>query len=359
MSDNLFDRLADLFRASGPVNWRLAREIAESAAGPAEPIDPWLDEEYRDLAATAARWLDSATPLDPLAASGTVRILDRRSWASGAADGLAPIAEPLAAALGATGPMPEVLQALGPALVGLQMGGMVGALSHRILGGFDIGLPPGRVEPPTYLVANVEQFAGEHALDHRQVRLWVAMQETTHAAAMAVPWVRERAVQRLQAYVASLEMDEAGIAERMEAFRDPESLQHLLDGGGSIPPLLVARGGDRELGDLRTLMAVVEGYAEFLIDRLVPSLIPARDEVRRAVDRRRAEPSPGEQLLGTMIGLDLEHAGYRAGSGFCHEVGRRWGDEAVHRLWERPETLPRDGDLADPVAWAARVLLDS
>ena len=32
-SDNLFDRLADLFRSSGPVNWRLAREIAESVAG--------------------------------------------------------------------------------------------------------------------------------------------------------------------------------------------------------------------------------------------------------------------------------------------------------------------------------------
>ncbi len=30
--DNLFDRLADLFRSNGPVNWRLAREIAESLA---------------------------------------------------------------------------------------------------------------------------------------------------------------------------------------------------------------------------------------------------------------------------------------------------------------------------------------
>ena len=66
MTDNLFDRLADLFRSSGPVNWRLAREIAESAAGPAEAIDPWLDEEYRDLAATAVRYVDAASPLDPL-----------------------------------------------------------------------------------------------------------------------------------------------------------------------------------------------------------------------------------------------------------------------------------------------------
>ena len=51
--DNLFDRLADLFRSNGPVNWRLAREIAESVAGEAEPVEPWLAEEYRELAVTA------------------------------------------------------------------------------------------------------------------------------------------------------------------------------------------------------------------------------------------------------------------------------------------------------------------
>ena len=39
MTDNLFDRLADLFRSPGLVNWRLAREIAESAAGTADPVE--------------------------------------------------------------------------------------------------------------------------------------------------------------------------------------------------------------------------------------------------------------------------------------------------------------------------------
>ena len=30
-SDNLFDRLADLFRSNGSGNWRLGREIADTA----------------------------------------------------------------------------------------------------------------------------------------------------------------------------------------------------------------------------------------------------------------------------------------------------------------------------------------
>jgi uncharacterized protein (DUF2342 family) len=62
-------------------------------------------------------------------------------------------------------------------------------------------------------------------------------------------------------------------------------------------------------------------------------------------------------MLAQMMGLELDHARYRLGTTFCQEVARRWGDEAVHRLWESPTTLPRSGDLADPVAWAARALL--
>ncbi|HEX5631244.1 MAG TPA: zinc-dependent metalloprotease [Acidimicrobiia bacterium] len=357
MTDNLFDRLADLFRSPGPVNWRLAREIAESAAGVAEPVDPWLDEEYRDLSATAVRYVDGASPLDPVSAAEAPRILDRRAWAGDATESLAYIAEPLAAKLGNFGPGAEMAQMLAPALIGLQMGGMIGALSHRVMGGFDLGLPPGRVATPAYLVPNIEDFAGEHDLDRRQVRLWAAMHETTHVAAMAVPWVRQHAIAAMTSFVESLEVDEEAIAERMAVLQDPEALQKMVEGGAGMPPLLAARGGDQHLTDARTLMAIAAGYADFLIDRNLSDLLPGVAAVREAIDRRRIEPSPGEVMLSQMIGMQPDPGSERRGHDFCLEVGRRWGDEAVHRLWDGPATLPRAGDLEDPVAWAARALL--
>jgi putative hydrolase len=238
------------------------------------------------------------------------------------------------------------------------MGGMVGSLSHQVLGGFDVGLPPGVQRGPCFVVPNVESLAGAHDLDHRQVRLWVAMLETTHVAAMAEPWVRQHVVDSMSAFVASLEIDAEAMQSRMELLQDPESLQRLADEGGpALPPLLAARGGAQELEDVRTLMSIAEGYAEFLVDRCVRDLIPQVTALRTAIDRRRAEPSPAPQMLTQMIGLDLDHAGYRRGAIFCHEVARRWGDDAVHRLWESQATLPRSGDLEDPVAWAARALL--
>ena len=73
MTDNLFDRLRHLLETRGPVNWGLAREIAESVAGPAEPVDPWVAEEFEDLTHTAALRIAAASPLDAVAAGAAAR----------------------------------------------------------------------------------------------------------------------------------------------------------------------------------------------------------------------------------------------------------------------------------------------
>ncbi len=357
MTDNLFDRLRRLLESAGPVNWGLAREIAESLAGEAEPVDPWVAEEFVDLTHTAALRVAAVSPLDA-AAAGEVRALDRRSWAALSVAGFAYLAEPLAAKMagsegGATDPL---AQQLGPALVGMQMGSMAGFLSHRVLAGFDAGLP---IEgaPPTFVVPNVAAFTADHGLDARQARLWLAMHEATHCAEMSLPWVRRHLAGLVAAFVDGLRPDPAGLQERLEALQDPEHLQGLLEDPAALSGLAPGPESEEALGRLQAFMALLEGYAEWLVGRAAPGLIPEAPRLREAIDRRRAEPSPGEQILQRMLGLDLQHHRYRRGTGFCDEVARRWGDDALARLWDGPEALPTSADLDDPVGWAARVLL--
>ena len=178
--DNLFDRLADLFKTSGPVNWRLAREIAESLAGDQEPIEPWLAEEYRELAATAGMRISAVSPLDPGTALADVRATDRRGWAADHVESLAYLAEPVSEKLSAGGAFGGLMGQLGPALLGMQMGSVLGFMSQRILGSFDVGLPGGTASPIAFIVPNVEAFADDNGLDPRQTRLWVALHEVTH-----------------------------------------------------------------------------------------------------------------------------------------------------------------------------------
>ncbi|MDH5616724.1 MAG: zinc-dependent metalloprotease, partial [Acidimicrobiia bacterium] len=72
---------------------------------------------------------------------------------------------------------------------------------------------------------------------------------------------------------------------------------------------------------------------------------------------RRAEPSQGEQIINRMLGLELKQEQYQLGNEFCSEVARRWGTDALDRLWNDATAFPNLAELRDPVAWAARVLL--
>lgn len=354
-SDNIFDRLAELFRSNGPVNWRLAREIAESIAGEHEPVEPWLAEEYRELAVTAGMRIAATSPLEP--ATADVRPVDRRTWAGDNVESFAYLAEPVAEKMTGSGPFESALQPLGPALLGMQMGSVAGFMSHRVLGQFDVGIPAGSDAGVAFVVPNIESFATDHGLDARQTRLWVALHEVTHQAEFEVPWVREHFLMLMHRFVEGLEVDPDEISRRIESLQDPESLQQMLDDPSGFTGLLAGEGQEGSLHDIRAFMAVMEGYGDYLMDRAAPGLIPEAPEMRQAIDRRRAEPSQGEQILQQVLGLDLEHEQYRRGAGFCEEVDRRWGDESLARIWDGPEMLPTVGELEDVVGWAARVLL--
>ena len=358
MTDNLFDRLRRLLESPGPVNWGLAREIAESVAGPAEPVEPWVAEEFVELTHTAALRVSAASPLDSAAAAQSVRAVDRRTWAAESVAGFAYLAEPLAAKMAGPGggEGDPLLLALGPALVGMQMGSMTGLMSHRVLAGFDVGLPV-RIPGASYLVPNIASFADDHRLDVRQARLWMALHETTHLAEMAVPWVGSHLEDLVAGFINGLRPDPNVLEQRLQALQEPEQLEALLADPSALSGLLAGPESEQALRRIQAFMALLEGYAEWLIGRAAPGLVPEAARLREAIDRRRAEPSPGEQMLQRMLGLDLQHHHYRVGTTFCDEVARRWGEEALARLWEGPTALPSPAELEDPVGWAARVLL--
>lgn len=355
MTDNLFDRLADLLRYPGPVNWRLAREIAESLAGSPEPIEPGLVEEYRELAETAARLVDRATPLDAGGASITVAVHDRRGWAATNVESLGYLAEPIGEQLSVGGEA-SPLALLGPALLGMQVGSIVGFLSQRVLGRFDAGIPAGSAGGVAFVVPNIESFATRHDLDPLQLRLWVALQEVAHQAELAIPWVPERLHMLAHQFAEGLEIDPDAIRRRFEALQNPEELEALMSDSGGLGELFRSESEPEALHGLRALTALIDGYAEFVVREVGATLVPQAVRIREAKDLETAESSEGPRLQD-MAGLAIDHDDYRLGLDFVSAVARRWGPEAVARVWEGPETAPTFAELSDPVGWAARVLL--
>ena len=359
MSDDLFAKLFELFNQPGPVNWKLAGEISRHLAGDPEPIEPWLAEEYRDLTRLAQMKIAEVTELELGDATDAIPV-DRSAWASLNLESFRYLVEPLAdklSASGAGGPLEGMMVPLGPAILGAQMGIMTGFLSHRILGQFDIGLPRAEAGDLYLVVPNIEAFAAENHLDARQVRLWVALHEVTHQAEFARPWVRPEFVGLIARYLEGLELDPAFLTEKLQGFSDPDQMESLLSDPAGLAGLITTPEQRPILEAIQAFMAVVEGYADYLMDRAAQKMLPDLTQMREAMDRRRAEPSQGEQIISRMLGLELKQEQYRLGGEFCSEVARRWGEDAVERLWTGPEALPSLAELHDPVAWAARVLL--
>ena len=359
MSDDLFAKLIELFNQPGPVNWKLAGEISRHLAGDVEPIEPWLAEEYRDLTRLAQMKIAEETPLD-VGEAIDAQPVDRASWASLNLQSFRYLVEPLAEKLGASGagsPLEGMMVPLGPALLGAQMGIMTGFLSHRILGQFDIGLPAAEAGDLYLVVPNIEAFASENRLDARQVRLWVALHEVTHQAEFARPWVRPAFVGLIARYLDGLELDPTSLTEKLGSFSDPEQFESVMSDPAGLAGLITTPEQRPILEAIQAFMAIVEGYADYLMDRAATKMLPDLARMREAMDRRRAEPSQGEQIINRMLGLELKQEQYRLGAEFCSEVARRWGEDALETLWAEAGSFPTLAELQDPVAWAARVLL--
>lgn len=354
MSDNLFDRLAELLSSPGSVNWALASELAASMAGPAATVASSDIARYEALVRTAQLHMGEMPGLTQREPG--LSLLTRRDWAAASVRGFDFLADPLAGTLG-DGEGAAMLPGLFPIMLGLQIGSMVGSMSLRVLGDFDAGLPPSARDSVTLVKPNIDEFVESHELDRDQAELWVVMHELAHKSVMGLPHVKDAFRQMIGRYVARLELDpEALPFDGLEAMSDPEEMARKLGDPSMFAGLFKSESQDDDLADIRAFIGAVEGFADFWLDRS-SQLIPQLPRLREAVDRRRATPSQGEQFLQRLIGMELQPRRYREGAEFFREVERRWGPDAVRRVWDDPGTVPTDGELLDPVAWAARALL--
>ena len=369
--EGIFEQLFKMLQTSGPVNWKLAREVTKSLAGQPEPVDPSVAEEYRELAHVAEVKISLTTSL-PSPPPGELNPTDRATWAAENQQSFRVLVEPLAEKFSsltgdvglpgvgdATG-MEAMLAPLGPALLGIQAGTMVGFMAHRALGQFDTGVPAMDHDRPYVIVPNLDDFAIDHGIDHRQVRLWASFHEVAFHRIMAVEWLRGRFVNLVEAFYASVDIDASDLLGKLSgAMGDPSALQQMFDEEGADGAALIKGTPDpQRLADLQAFTAFIEGYADRVVAISAADLVPAIERIEDAYNRRRTEPNQAEQFLQQFAGLELER--HRAADArlFCDDVAERWGEDALAKVWDEPTNMPTLSELTDAIGWAARVLLD-
>jgi putative hydrolase len=356
VEDSIFDRLFELLQTPGPVNWKLADEVIKSVAGSQQPIEPAIAEEYRELTLAAELLLADVAGLS-VPSAAQMHPVDRSTWAKENSQSFRYLVEPLAMKLSGSMGAASPLAALGPAMLGMQAGSMVGFMSQRALGQFDAGLPALDHADRYLVVPNVEDFAAEHGIDSHQVRMWAAIREVAHHAIVERDWYRGAFLKAVESFFSGLEFDPSGLTEMLGSMQDPSQLEGLLEGPDAVANLLGMKSDPEKLEQVQAIIAITEGFGDFVVARAAATTLPDLDRIAEVAARRRAEPHQGADLLQQLAGLDLQRHRAHDAAEFSTEVAARWGDEALDTMWHQPENLPYIGELTDPVGWAARVLL--
>jgi putative hydrolase len=360
MADDIFSQLIELFNQPGPVNWKLAREVAVQLAGDREPVDPWLADEYIELGRLAQLRIQATTHLRAPDSLDVVPT-DRHDWATQRLQAFSYLVEPLASQYdgvgGGSDPMSQLLKPLGPALLGMQIGSTIGFLSHRAIGQFDIGLPANPDGARYVIVDNVEDFASDYQLEPRQVRLWVALRNGVHDAAFAGPWLRQYIIDLVEEHLAGVTFDTSHLMETLQNLSDPSNFQQVMSDADGLSAFLSPTSTSEAQAKARAAIGFVSGYGDHVLETAASNLIPDLGAIQTAHRVKQSEPGIPEQLLTRIIGVELTGELHQEGVDFCDEVTRRWGSEALESVWAEPANLPIGGELTDQVAWAARVLL--
>ncbi len=204
-----------------------------------------------------------------------------------------------------------------------------------------------------FVAPNLAHAATALEADPDQLLRWVALHETTHALQFGgVPWLRGHLAGIVGELLGALDVDPRGLL-RMPDLSD---LRAVLDQVREHGLAFVAVGEERRgvLDTAQAFMALLEGYAEHVMDAVGADLLSDLDAMRGAMDRRRTERSGLLRLLEKLIGLDMKMRQYQQGKAFCDAVVARGGIAALNRAWAGPELLPTPAELDDPVSWLGR-----
>ena len=242
------------------------------------------------------------------------------------------------------------------ALLSAEAGALTGYLSQRVLGQFEFlitdPLAPARL---LFVAPNIAAAAVRLDADAEELLTWIAFHEVTHAVQFtAVPWLRPHLAGLVEELLATLELKvDPGALRRLPGADDVRATVSALREGG----LVAAIGGPRRrelLERIQSVMGVVEGHAEHVMDVVGAEALPSLAALRAALDRRRHERPPLLALLEKLIGLDAKLRQYEDGKRFCDAVAAAAGPAALHSVFDGPEQLPTVKELHDPDAWMRR-----
>ena len=350
------------------IDWDLAVATAGRMSGAGPVITrPQADAVVTELRAGANRSTGLVADYTGLVAeehTAPVLVVDRMGWIQANADGFAdligPVVDKLQARRGNPGP---VVEAIGSRVTGVEVGGLLGFMSSKVLGQFDpfysgpgsdgTGASTGRL----LLVApNIVHVERELDLDPTDFRLWVCLHEETHRVQFtAVPWMRDHIRGEIDRLVDAVDLDPAKLAGMIgEGVRRVGEVVRGRD-DVSLVEIFASVEQRAAMDRITGVMSLLEGHADVVMDGVGPEVIASVEHIRRRFDERRKGAGYLDRVLRRLLGFEAKMAQYRDGAAFVRGVLDQVGMDGFNAVWAEPANLPSKAEIGDPESWVRRV----
>ncbi len=337
------------------IDWGSASRSARSVGGPGPRVTPdersALTKDFQFAVERAEDLVAGFTRLPAPASRTRAWIMGRGGWADANLRSLERVIGPLIERLLSSHPSRRAWRAKA---LGTQLGGLLGYVSRKVVGQYDVFLPADDEGLLYFVGPNVVAIERKFGLERMDFRMWVAIHEVTHRVQFAAaPWLRGYLAGMVDAYLATVDIDSKKMIENLQ-----RAAREMAERGEwrSVSVVLAMMTPEQLaiFHRMQSMMSLLEGHASFVMNQLGKEHLGTFDRLQRGLKERR-NVGGMEKTFQRIIGFDQKVKQYGAGEHFVTGVVQEAGMAGLNAVWSAPSTLPTMEEIAEPSRWLARV----
>ncbi|MDP6868930.1 MAG: zinc-dependent metalloprotease [Acidimicrobiales bacterium] len=361
------------------VDWGLAEQVAIRVAdrapfAGAHHLDG-LTAEFDAHTARAEDLVAATTGLRSLSGNARARVVGRDDWIRANVASMQRLLRPLFERLeepsddpaegnggGMDGP-----SALTARMGGMELGLVLGWMSTRVLGQYDLLVVEDEAAEDQdivyYVGPNLVALERRYAFSRHDFRLWLALHEVTHRAQFTgVPWMRSHYLGLVESLLDGAEPESfdlmaslKGIIEKQADKRRAGRKDGDATAGSGLLGAISSPEQQEALDRIAGLMSLLEGHGDVTMGRAGEGIVQGADRMARVMADRRRNASGVTRLFQRLVGLEAKLAQYAQGEAFIAAVEAHGGALLLDRVWEDPSHLPDLGEIREPDRWIERL----
>jgi coenzyme F420 biosynthesis associated uncharacterized protein len=353
------------------VDWGTARKTSKRFAGDYPLADTYHERRFQlqapDLVARASQLVAESTGLE-IPGQPEVGVISRHDWVVTNTQSFARMLQPIEDAIAGSSsdesssgnsgnPASQLTPFLAGKAVGVQIGAVLGFMSKRVLGQYELVLPTGDNDfgdTVLFVGANILSMERQHQFRPSSFRFWVALHECAHRAQFTgVSWMRPYFLSLVEQFIASDEPEKGRLLRIAAEVRSAREAGEDAIGDKGIVGLLASKGQREVLDKIQALMSLLEGHGHVVMDRVGEHEITDVKRMSNVLKARRKDPKSAAFMK--LIGIEMKMRQYDDGAKFIHEVERLASWEELSVAWESQESLPTIDEIRDAQLWLDRM----